>query len=86
MILIEISVILRYFIFYKICIYTGTHPEQRGMNADTLDPAYYVVAKAISGSTVTFTALGENDFLKLYNIPDNYPLRWTLCPPELPVP
>ena len=63
-----------------ICIYTGTHPEQRGMNADTLDPAYYVVAKAISGSTVTFTALGENDFLKLYNIPDNFPIKVDALP------
>ena len=63
-----------------ICIYTGTHPEQRGMNADTLDPAYYVVAKAISGSTVTFTALGENDFLKLYNIPDNFPIKVAALP------
>ena len=65
-----------------ICIYTGKHPEQRGMNADTLDPAYYVVAKAISGSTVTFTALGENDFLKLYNIPDNFPIKVDALPTE----
>ena len=65
-----------------LCIYTGVHPEQRGMNADTLDPAHYVKVKAVSGTAITFEALGEDDFLRLYNIPDNFPIRVEVLPTE----
>ena len=57
-----------------ICIYLGVHPEERDMNADVLDPAIYVKVTAISGSTITFGQLGEDDYLKLYNLPDNFPI------------
>jgi len=63
-----------------LCIYTGTHPEQRSMDGDMLDPAVYVKAKAINGSTVTFEALGQNDFLRLYNVPDNFPIKVDALP------
>lgn len=65
-----------------LCIYTGTHPEQRDMDGDVLDPAFYVKTKAINGSTVTFAALGEDDFLKLYNVPDNFPIKVDALPAE----
>jgi len=65
-----------------ICIYTGTHPEQRGMDGDVLDPALYVKAKAVRGSTITFEPLGEDDYLKLYNVPDNFPIQVDVLPTE----
>ena len=63
-----------------LCIYTGTHPEERGFDGDMLDPAYYVKVNAVNGSAITFTALGEDDFLRLYNIPDNFPLKVDALP------
>ena len=63
-----------------ICIYVGTHPEERGFDGDMLDPAYYVKATEINGTTVKFTALDEDDTLRLYNIPDNFPFKAEVLP------
>ena len=65
-----------------LCIYTGTHPEERNFDGDVLDPAYYVKVAAVNGFDITFTSLGDNDFLKLYNIPDNFPLNVDALPTE----
>lgn len=57
-----------------ICLYVGTNPEERVGNSDVLDPAVYVKVGSISGDTVTFTQLSEEDQQKLYKLPQNFPI------------
>lgn len=64
-----------------LCVYVGVHPQDRGNNADALDPAVYVKVISVSGGRVTFAALSEADQQELYEVPDNFPLRVD----ELPV-
>lgn len=65
-----------------LCIYVGTHPEQRDPKEgkELLDPVVYVKVSNASGTVVTFEALGENDQQELYEIPNNFPITV----PELP--
>lgn len=65
-----------------ICLYVGVKPTERNAEngSELLDPAVYVKVSKISGNTVTFEGLDENDQLELYNMPDNFPI----IVPELP--
>lgn len=63
-----------------LCIYTGTHPEERGHDSDLLDPAVYVKVSSVSGGTVTFTTLDEADQQALYEVPDNFPILVSALP------
>lgn len=61
-----------------ICFYKDTIPTERDYinnDRDYLnDPEVYAKVKSISGSTVTFGALSDEDMEKLYEVPDNFPL------------
>lgn len=65
-----------------LCIYVGTNPMERDPKngSELLDPAAYVKVTAVNGSEVSFEPLGSEDQIKLYNIPDNFPI----CVEELP--
>lgn len=56
-----------------ICIYVGTHPDEREFDADMLDPAIYVKVGDINGNTISFVPLSEGDQWQLYDLPDNFP-------------
>ena len=57
-----------------VCLYVGVHPESRESNSDVLDPAVYVKVRSVRANTVGFEPLGEEDQMKLYDIPDNFPI------------
>ncbi len=59
-----------------LCIYVGKNPNERDSKngKELLDPVVYVKVSNISGTTVTFIPLGENDQQDLYEIPDNFPI------------
>ncbi len=63
-----------------ICLYVGTNPEERVGNSDVLDPAVYVKVSDVSGDTVTFTQLSDEEQQELYKIPANFPLNVPALP------
>ena len=65
-----------------LCIYTGKHPLERENNGDLLDPAIYVKATGGAGDIVSFTVIDEAAQQKLYEIPDNFPIRVAALPAE----
>ncbi len=60
-----------------ICVYVGTDPRERKADdgKSLLDPAVYVKVSKVEGKVVTFEPLDENDQSKLYEVPDNFPIK-----------
>lgn len=60
-----------------ICVYVGTDPRERKADdgKSLLDPAVYVKVSKIEGKVVTFKPLDEKDQSKLYEVPDNFPIK-----------
>ena len=60
-----------------ICVYVGTDPRKRKADdgKSLLDPAVYVKVSKVEGKVVTFEPLDENDQSKLYEVPDNFPIK-----------
>ncbi len=60
-----------------LCIYVGKNPMERDADngSELLDPAVYVKVTAVDGSQVSFAPLDSEDQTKLFNIPDNFPIR-----------
>lgn len=65
-----------------LCIYVGTHPNERDSKdgKELLDPVVYVKVSEASGTVVTFEALGEDDQQNLYEIPENFPIAVPALP------
>lgn len=65
-----------------LCIYAGKHPEERNPEngAEFQDPAAYVKVREINGSQVFFEPLESGDQVRLYNIPDNFPIKVDALP------
>ena len=61
-----------------LCIYVGEMPDTEGRSAT--DPAVYVKVARVEGNTVYFTPLDENDQSRLYDIPDNFPIKVAALP------
>lgn len=64
-----------------ICFYKTTNPKNRNYesgNAYMDDPETWFKVGAVNGGTVTLTALDESDGEKMYEIPDNFPVKGTL--------
>ena len=59
-----------------LCVYVGTHPEERDAKAveELLDPAVYVKVSAVRDNRVSFRPMDEADQAKLYDTPDNFPI------------
>lgn len=62
-----------------VCFYLNTKPTDRTYSDDTKnyndDPEVYVKVESVSGTTVTYSALGDEDMNRLYEVPDNFPLQ-----------
>lgn len=60
-----------------LCIYVGKNPVERSKDnsKELQDPAVYVKVMAVNGNQVTFAPLDSEDQTKLYNIPDNFPIK-----------
>lgn len=67
-----------------LCIYVGKHPEERSPEngGEFLDPAVYVKVRSVSENQVFFEPLAAEDQVRLYNIPDNFPIRVSALPAE----
>lgn len=67
-----------------ICIYVGMDPRDRtpDSGAALLDPAVYVKVAAVSGQSVTFAKLADEDQQEIYNVPDNFPILVAQLPSE----
>lgn len=71
-----------------LCVYVGVHPEQRtsGIGEGSLDgralldPAVYVKVESVSGGSVAFKPLEDDDRSSLYDVPDNFPLLVSAIP------
>ena len=65
-----------------ICFYIITSPENRDYinNSYNDDPEVYAKVESISGTTVTFGALEEEDMNTLYKVPDNFPIIVSTLP------
>lgn len=59
-----------------ICIYVGVKPTERDTKngSQLLDPAVYVKITDIKDGAISFTQMGSEDQIKLYDIPDNFPI------------
>lgn len=57
-----------------LCIHVNGRPDS-GEPRDPMDPAVYAKVSGVSGNTVSFTPLDEEDRSQLYEIPDNFPIR-----------
>lgn len=60
-----------------ICVYVGKNPtERKGDDGKALlDPAVYVKVKSVDGNKVTFVPLEDEDQSKMYEVPDNFPIK-----------
>ena len=60
-----------------ICVYVGKNPTERtGDDGKALlDPAVYVKVKSVDGNKVTFVPLEDEDQSKMYEVPDNFPIK-----------
>lgn len=63
-----------------ICVYVGTHPEERDFDRSALAPAIYVKVTDVNGGTVSFAPLGVEDQQAVYEVPDNFPLQVSALP------
>lgn len=59
-----------------VCVYVGVKPTDRNADegSELLDPAVYVKVKSTDENKVNFTSLDEKDQVKIYDMPDNFPL------------
>ena len=59
-----------------LCVYVGVHPLDRSAknSEENLTPAVYVKVADVRDGAVTFVQLKSDDQLRLYDIPDNFPL------------
>ena len=64
-----------------LCIHVNGRPNSEEWR-DPMDPAVYAKVSSVSGSTVYFEPLGENDRSRLYEIPDNFPIQVDALPAE----
>lgn len=60
-----------------ICVYVGKDPrERKGDDGKALlDPAVYVKVSNVDGKKVTFVPLEDEDQSKMYEVPDNFPIK-----------
>ena len=60
-----------------ICVYVGKNPtERKGDDGKALlDPAVYVKVSSVDGKKVTFVPLEDEDQSKMYEVPDNFPIK-----------
>lgn len=67
-----------------ICIYVGTHPEERDTanGSEMLAPAMYVKVCDVNEDMVSFEPLGVEDRQELYDIPNNFPILVDEMPAE----
>ncbi|MEA4961123.1 InlB B-repeat-containing protein [Lutispora sp.] len=67
-----------------LCFYITTSPENRDYINKSYndDPEVYAKVESISGTTVTFGALDEDDRQALYKVPDNFPIIVSQLPTE----
>jgi len=65
-----------------ICFYIKTSPKERDYinNSYNDDPEVYAKVRNISGTTVTFGSLDDEDMNTLYKIPDNFPIIVSALP------
>lgn len=64
-----------------VCLYVGTHPEERIEKGEVLDPAVYVKVVGVDNGKVEFEQLSEEEQSELYAVPDNF----LIIVPSLPV-
>lgn len=57
-----------------LCIYAGARPDD-GNNSTKTEEAVYAKVTAVGNGTVAFEPLAEEDRAKLYDIPDNFPIK-----------
>ena len=59
-----------------LCIYVGMHPDDRDskQGEQLLDPIVYVKVTAVNSGAVSFVPLDSDDQVRLYDIPDNFPI------------
>lgn len=60
-----------------ICVYVGKDPrERKGDDGKALlDPAVYVKVSSVDSKKVTFVPLEDEDQSKMYEVPDNFPIK-----------
>lgn len=64
-----------------LCIHVNGKPNSEEWR-DPMDPTVYAKVRSVSGNTVNFEPLGENDRSRLYEIPDNFPIKVDALPAE----
>lgn len=57
-----------------LCIYVGAQPND-GDDSTKTEEAVYAKVSGVSGGTVSFTPLAEEERSQLYDIPDNFPIQ-----------
>lgn len=63
-----------------LCVYVGVHPLERNpkTSENNMEPAVYVKVTGIGDGKVSFAALGKDDQIRMYDIPDNFPVALSL--------
>lgn len=61
-----------------LCIYVGGKPDSN--EAERTEEAIYAKVQSISGDTVSFVPLETEDQMRLYEIPDNFPIQVDALP------
>lgn len=62
-----------------LCIYVGAQPDD-GDDSTKTEEAIYAKVQSISGNTVNFVPLTTDDQMRLYEIPDNFPIKVDALP------
>lgn len=63
-----------------LCVYVGVHPLERDpkTSEENMAPSVYVKVTGIKDGTVSFAALEKDDQVRMYDIPDNFPVALSL--------
>lgn len=64
-----------------LCIYVGAQPDD-GNDSTKTEEAIYAKVKQIDSGTVQFEPLAAEDQMRLYEIPDNFPITVGVLPTE----
>lgn len=62
-----------------LCIYVGAQPDD-GDDRTKTEEAIYAKVQSVSGNTVNFVPLETEDQMRLYDIPDNFPIKVDVLP------
>lgn len=62
-----------------LCIYVGAQPDD-GDDSTKTEEAVYAKVQSVSGNTVSFEPLETEDQMRLYDIPDNFPIKVDALP------